>query len=55
VGTSGFNEFVFQASDFVNVIQGVGQTDFHQPDQPTLVCPSATFGQNANTPQKTFQ
>ena len=55
VGTAGFNEFVFQASDFVNIIQGVGQTDFHQPDRPTLTYPSATFGQNANTPQETFQ
>ena len=55
VGTAGFNEFVFQASDFVNVIQGVGQSDFHTPDRPTLAYPSATFGQNANTPQKTFQ
>jgi hypothetical protein len=55
VGTAGFNEFVFQVSDFVNIIQGVGQTDFHQPDQPTLNYPSATFGQNANTPQETFQ
>jgi hypothetical protein len=55
VGTSGFNEFVFQVNDFVNVIQGVGQPDFHSPDQPTLSYPSATFGQNANTPQETFQ
>ncbi len=54
-GTSGFNEFVFQASDFVNIIQGVGQTDFHQPDQPSLFYPSASFGQHQNTPQKTFQ
>jgi hypothetical protein len=55
VGTSGLNEFVFQASDFVNIIQAYQQPDFHTPGDPTIVYPSATFGQNANTPQKTFQ
>lgn len=54
-GTSGFNEFVFQASDFVNIIQSDLQTDFHTPATPTLFYPSAQFGQNDNTPQKTFQ
>ncbi|HSF20220.1 MAG TPA: carboxypeptidase regulatory-like domain-containing protein [Vicinamibacteria bacterium] len=55
VGTAGFNEFVFQVSDFVNIIQGNGQPDFHSPDQPTLDFPSLRAGQNTNTPQKTFQ
>jgi hypothetical protein len=55
VGTSAFNEFVFQASDFVNIIQAYQQPDFHTPGDATIVYPSATFGQNANTPQKTFQ
>jgi hypothetical protein len=54
-GTAGFNEFVFQVSDFVNTIIGVDQPDFHSPAGPTLSYPSATFGQNANTPQETFQ
>ena len=55
VGTSALNEFVFQASDFVNIIQSNLQTDFHTPATPTLNYPSAFFGQNNNTPQKTFQ
>ena len=54
-GTAGFNEFVFQASDFVNVIQSVLQTDFHTPATPTLFYPSVSMGQHHNTPQKTFQ
>jgi hypothetical protein len=33
----------------------VDQPEFHSPAGPTLVYPSATFGQNANTPQETFQ
>jgi Carboxypeptidase regulatory-like domain/TonB dependent receptor len=55
VGTSGFNEFVFQVSDFTNIIQSVTQTDFHVPGTPTLAYPSVTLGQNVNAPQKTFQ
>lgn len=54
-GQSGFNELVFQVSDFTNVIQSVTQTDFHVPGTPTLAYPSVTLGQNTNTPQKTFQ
>ena len=54
-GSRGFNEFVFQVSDFVNTIQGVGQPAFAEPDQPTLDFPSLRVGQNTNTPQKTFQ
>jgi len=54
-GSSGFNEFVFQASDFENVIQGVAQPDFHSPAEPTLDFPSARFGQSTSTPQATFQ
>jgi len=55
VGTAGFNELVIQSSDFVNIIQGVGQPDFHTPDRPNLTYPSLTLGQNGNTPQETFQ
>jgi hypothetical protein len=54
-GTSGFNEFVFQVSDFTNIIQAVGQPDFHTNATPTLAYPSITMGQNTNAPQKTFQ
>ncbi len=55
VGTSSFNEFVFQVSDFTNIIQAVGQPDFHTNATPTLVYPSITMGQNTSAPQKTFQ
>ncbi len=55
VGTGGFNEFVFQASDFVNIIQAYQQPDFYSAGNATAGFPSATFGQNQNTPQKTFQ
>ncbi len=55
LGTGSLNEFVFQLSDFENVIQGVGQPDFHSPDQPTLDFPGLRVGQNTSTPQSTFQ
>jgi hypothetical protein len=55
LGTGSLNEFVFQVSDFENVIIGVEQPDFHTPAEPTLAFPSVTMGQNGNTPQATFQ
>ena len=54
-GTGSLNEFVFQVSDFENVIQGVDQPDFHSLAGPTLDFPSLRLGQNTSTPQSTFQ
>ncbi len=55
VSTSGFNELIFQSSDFSNGIQSVLQPDFHTPGPPTLYFPSAIFGQNDAAPQGTLQ
>lgn len=55
VGTQGLNEFVFQASDYLNIIQGVGQPDFETPDQPTLIFPTLWAGQLGLAPQSTYQ
>jgi hypothetical protein len=46
---------VFQANDFENVIVSPDQPSFSEPAGPTLVFATVTMGQNANTPQKTFQ
>ena len=55
LGTGSLNEFVFQLSDFENVIQGVDQPDFHSPAGPTLNFPGLRAGQSTSTPQATFQ
>ena len=55
LGTGSLNEFVFQLSDFENVIQGVDQPDFHTPAGGTLDFPSVRMGQHVNVPQNTFQ
>ena len=55
LGTGSLNEFIFQVNDFENVIQGIGQPDFHSPDQPTLDFPGLRVGQSTSTPQATFQ
>jgi hypothetical protein len=54
-GTGSLNEFVFQLSDFENIIQGVDQPDFHTPAGPTLDFPGVRMGQHVNVPQSTFQ
>ncbi len=55
VGTSGLNEFVFQGTDFLNIIQGVGQETFDARGTPTQFYPSAIFGTNTSAPQSTLQ
>ena len=55
LGTGSLNEFIFQVSDFVNVIQGIDQPDFHTPAGPTLNFPGLRAGQSTSTPQATFQ
>jgi len=55
IGQQGLNEFVFQASDFVNEITSITQSDFHTPGKPTLFYPSLTTGQNQSAPQRTDQ
>ena len=55
VGTSGFNEFVFQGNDFINVIQGVTQEQYQSVATPTQFFPTLRVGTSRSTPQSTLQ
>lgn len=55
VGANGLNEFVFQGTDFVNIIQGVTQPSFDQVGTPTLTFPTLIVGTNTSAPQSTLQ
>lgn len=55
MGTNGLNEFVFQATDFLNVIVGATQPDFASRGTPTQLYPSLILGTSTSTPQSTLQ
>jgi Carboxypeptidase regulatory-like domain/TonB dependent receptor-like, beta-barrel len=55
VGANGFNEAVFQGTDFVNVIQGVTQPSYTELGAPTLTFPTLVVGTNPSAPQSTLQ
>ena len=55
VGANGLNEFVFQGTDFVNIIQGVTQPAYDQVGSPSLTFPTLIVGTNTSAPQSTLQ
>ncbi|HJS73637.1 MAG TPA: carboxypeptidase regulatory-like domain-containing protein, partial [Vicinamibacteria bacterium] len=55
VGANGLNEFVFQGTDFVNVIQGVTQPAYDQVGAPSQAFPTLIVGTNTSAPQSTLQ
>jgi outer membrane receptor protein involved in Fe transport len=55
VGANGLNEFVFQGTDFLNVIQGVTQPAYDQVGTPSVTFPTLIAGTNSSAPQSTLQ